>query len=89
MAVCKSCGTPIIWVETAAKKMMPCETEMVFYRSNSQGEATILTKDGVTIRADILPTFRGAEGQGYVPHWTTCKKADFHRRGGRYHGSKG
>ena len=34
---CKSCGAPIVWIETVNGKAMPCDAEAVEYQENRKG----------------------------------------------------
>lgn len=85
MKTCKSCGAPIEWIKTAAGKAMPCDAEQVYYRRNAKGKSTVITKDGETLRADIVDAGDDCTtGVGYLPHWVSCPAAkDFKGGGGR------
>ena len=43
---CKSCGAPIVWIETVNGKAMPCDAEAVEYQENRKGKSQIVTEDG-------------------------------------------
>jgi hypothetical protein len=79
MAVCKSCGAPLVWIKTVAGKTMPCDAEMVTYTEAESGGISIVTPDGSVVKGNI------GEGnkKGYISHFATCPNAAQHRRGGR------
>ena len=74
MAKCKYCGAEIIWVKTAAGKMMPCDPGMIEYKAG--GTERIVTPNGEVVSCTTCETESQqevADGTGYVPHWHTCK----------------
>jgi len=80
MAKCKACGAPIVWIEMESGKKMPCDAEQVVYWQDKQGEATIITPNGETIRATLIPQATDPTGIGYIPHWATCPHATHFKR---------
>ena len=74
---CAHCGAPIIWLDTASGKMMPCNPKAVYYRYNPHGKGRVLCEKYRQVFAcDILNTSLGSDGIGYVSHFATCPKAD-------------
>lgn len=80
MAKCKSCGAPIVWIDTLAGKKMPCDAEQVIYWERKGAAGKIVTPNGEVLSADLTGEPDKATGVGYVPHWATCPAADAHRR---------
>lgn len=83
ITTCRGCGAPIVWIKTPAGKSMPCDASPVLYikggpdkivRANGEVVAGVIIKDG-------LPDLGAVDGVGYVPHWSTCPKADSFRKG--------
>ena len=69
MATCKGCGAEIIWRKMISGKVMPVDAE------------------GVTVvieHYDDLTENRWFTTIGYVPHWSTCPKADNFKKGGKH-----
>ena len=79
-STCKSCGAPIIWVQTPAGKWMPLDEGLVPYRQNDSGKSSVVDDHGVVIRCDIVTDGSIPTGLARVPHWSTCPNADKHRR---------
>ena len=73
--ICRDCGRKIVWVETSAGKMMPCDPGVHAYWANKDGRGRIVTLNGEVLAC----TFWGAgsaTGLGYTPHWATCKREE-------------
>lgn len=68
MAQCKKCKAEIVWVETPAGKLMPCDPGEVFAQ-------TAVTPGGEVFKAES-----GGKVWGLVPHWATCPNADEFRK---------
>lgn len=76
MAKCKACGATIVWIAMQSGKSMPCDAEQLLYRQDKNGESTIITPNGETIRATLDTQPENATGIGYKPHWATCPQAN-------------
>lgn len=78
-ATCKSCGAPIIWIETPKHKWIPCDEGLIPYYEDRAGKDSIVTQRGEIIRCNL--TFSGdPSGMGRMAHWATCPNADQHRK---------
>ena len=83
---CKSCGAPIVWIETVNGKSMPCDAEAVEYQENRKGKSQIVTESGNVVRGDIVANApdtllpKVVDGTGYISHFATCPYANQHRR---------
>lgn len=75
MARCKACGASIVWIATQAGKNMPCDAKQVAYWQNKQGESTVITPNGETIKCTLKTQRMPATGVGFIPHWATCPQA--------------
>jgi len=75
---CKTCGKEIIWIKTTAGKNMPCDAGGILCRPDKQGDLTLVTRDGKTIRAVKDET---SELVGYTSHFATCPAANGWRKG--------
>ena len=81
-AVCKSCGAPLVWIETPAGKYMPCDEGLMPFKRDDCGRETVVLQSGEVIRCQLR--FIGApDGMARRPHWATCPQADKHRRGAK------
>lgn len=69
---CRSCGAPIIWVETERGRRMPVEAE-----PNSGGKFVLEDEEVDTPRALYQPT---ANGERFESHFANCPQANEHRR---------
>lgn len=76
MAYCRGCGKLILWMKTAAGKNMPCNPEIKTYWAQKNGNATIITPNGETVKANLKGDLQNATGIGYEPHWGTCTARD-------------
>lgn len=83
MAKCKACGAEIKWIETPAGKKMPCDSTPVPYWISKKAKTKIVTEEGRVLSAILDPTIQNPDGQGYVPHWSTCPQAGWFRAGGK------
>lgn len=81
-ATCKSCGAPIIWVQSPKRKWIPCDEGLKPYRADRSGKDAIVTQNGEIIRCTFVPDYE-ATGLGRTAHWATCPYADRHRRATR------
>lgn len=81
MAACKSCGAPIVWIQSHNAKWIPCDEGLIPYQEDRSGKDAIVTQKGEIIRCRL--TFEGkADGAGRIAHWATCPNAEQHRRRG-------
>ncbi len=64
-AQCKSCGAPILWVETVNGKRMPLD-------ERPAGRFAVFVAGGTQKVVEIR--------EAYVSHFATCKFADQHRK---------
>lgn len=79
-ATCRSCGAPIIWLQTPKGKWMPADEGLVPYKENPEGKERIVTDRGEVIPCDL--TFDGwPTGMARIPHWATCPNAAKHKKG--------
>lgn len=65
---CSSCGAPIVFVQTAGKRVMPLDAD-----------AVIGGRWGVE-KGVVRYLGLGFEGLAYRCHWQTCPQASQHRR---------
>lgn len=79
MAVCKSCGATIIWIDTVNGKKMPCDADQKPYWEHPEGKV-LITPSGETVKGTLAPQRMPAAGVGYVPHWVTCPQASLFRK---------
>ncbi len=78
-STCKSCGAPIIWIQSRKGKWIPCDEGLKEYKVDSSGKDYIVTQRGEIVRCTF--DFEGtADGMGRIAHWATCPNADKHRR---------
>ena len=77
---CRGCGAWIKWFTTTAGKAMPCDDKPVLYKVKIGGPQKIVTPYGDVISCEIVEDRKIADGQGYVPHWSTCPNANDFRK---------
>lgn len=77
---CRGCGAWIKWITTTAGKQMPCDDKPVLYKVKIGGPHKIVTQYGDVISCEIVGDQKIADGQGYVPHWSTCPNANDFRK---------
>lgn len=78
-ATCKSCGAPIVWIESPKHKWIPCDEGLIPYQEDRHGKDSIVTARGEIVRCRL--TFDGEPtGLGRTTHWATCPNAEQHRR---------
>ena len=82
VCTCRGCGAEIVWIRTVSGKSMPCDATPVYYKMDAVGKEKIVTPNGVVVSCEIVTDPNVATGFGFVPHWSTCSKADnFRKRG--------
>ena len=59
---CRGCGGPIIRIETAGGKSIPCDPEQVIYWQESGGKQKIVTPNGEVVSASLEGDSRQATG---------------------------
>lgn len=81
MSVCKGCGAPLEWIQTAAGRSMPVDPEPVFV-IEGEGRDRFITDEGevITGRRALPEEERRELPVAFVPHWKTCTAADSFRR---------
>lgn len=72
-AKCRSCGAPIIWVETANAKLIPLDAEPV-----EDGNITLGISGLAYVGENAWPLF--TEGNRYKSHFETCPQAKSGRK---------
>ena len=80
MAKCRGCGAEIIWIQTQARKRMPCDPEQVTYWAGAGRPDKIVTPNGEVLSCDLSGDPQTATGIGYIPHWATCPERERFRR---------
>ena len=80
MSKCKFCESEIIFIETPAGRLMPCEAMKVEVWRIAKGKKTAVTENGEVFRCETetMP-FRFSEF-AYIPHWVDCPGAGQARR---------
>lgn len=80
VTACRSCGAPIVWIETLAGKSMPCDAKLVSFVRQEGGPAKLVTPAGAVVSG--RPAKRGEPfiEYGYTPHWATCNAPDSFRK---------
>ena len=77
---CRGCGAPILWIETANGKSMPCDPKQVKYWEKEKAPGKIVTPNGDVRSCVFDGDPRNATGIGYISHFGTCPKAGQFRR---------
>ncbi len=77
---CRSCGQMIVWVRTKSGKNMPCDSQLVTFKSETGGKERIVTEQGNIISGKTGVSREEADGIGYISHFATCPYADEHRK---------
>lgn len=82
MAMCRGCGARIDWIKMKTGKMMPVDPEAVMV-IEGEGREVFVTDEGETISGRrALPEEEDMGLRvGFVPHWSTCRRAGDFRRG--------
>ena len=73
---CRACGAPIVWIKTTAEKNMPCDADAVAYWKKEKGLCRVVTPNGEVFACEYNGDPEKVTGNGYVPHWANCPKAD-------------
>lgn len=77
---CKGCGAQIIWIETLAGKMMPCDAYLIQYRVVPGGSLKVINEAGAVISAEVEQSVNKMDGVGYASHFSTCPMASKFRK---------
>lgn len=86
ITTCRGCGARIVWIKTPAGKSMPCDVGTVLYDAQKGGPDKIVKANGEVVAGEIVTgkvELGEVYGSGYVPHWSTCPKADGFRKGAK------
>ena len=79
MSKCRSCGAEIKWIKMLSGKNMPVDP-VKRYIAKDGGSEVLVTEGGELIRGTFASLGEGANGEGYVSHFSTCPNANQHRR---------
>ena len=71
LAQCQSCGCPMVWAKSPKGANMPLDARAVIYE--------LVWDETGALRAVPTPGY-------YVSHFSTCKNASVHSKGGHGHG---
>lgn len=83
IGICKGCGAQIIWIKTRAGKSMPCNSLIRSYKIVPGGKEKIVTPQGDVVSGITGVAADEADGDGYISHFATCRKALSFRRGAK------
>lgn len=72
---CDSCPTPVIWCTTTRNERMPVDAAPV-----ADGDIVLKARHGGVPLAVVLPVAQRFGRVLRVSHFSTCPKADQHRR---------
>lgn len=81
MSICRTCGNPIMWVETSTGKRMPVDLNPTV-----RGNITLQRAGGkvyATVHASTAAAQLATEDpdvKTFISHFTTCPHARMHRR---------
>ena len=79
MATCRSCGAEIKFIKLKSGKWNPCDpVKRTIIKG--EGNEVLVTIDGDIIRGEFASLEEGANAEGYISHFATCKYADRHRK---------
>ena len=79
MSYCRSCGAEIRWIKMRSGKSMPVDAAKRTIKKDG-GREVLVTEDGELIRGTFASLEEGANGVGYISHFSTCPNANQHRR---------
>lgn len=72
---CRGCGASIVFVESVAGKMIPCDPKLIPYWGVQGGRHKIVTPNGEVVSAELRGEIDKATGIGYISHFATCPAA--------------
>ena len=70
---CRECGESIFFVKTENGKQMPCDRRTQYYKHDPHGPDTLILPDGRVVRCRIDNRASDYDGEGYIPHFATCR----------------
>ena len=76
---CRSCGAEIKWIKMLSGKNMPVDAQKRYIKKDG-GHEVLVTEGGELIRGTFASLEDGANGEGYISHFSTCPNANKHRR---------
>ena len=79
MSYCKSCGAEIKWIKMLSGKNMPVNAQKRYIIKDG-GNEVLVTESGELIKGTFASLENGANGEGYISHFSTCPNANRHRR---------
>lgn len=79
MSYCKSCGAEIKWIKMLSGKNMPVDAQKRYIIKDG-GNEVLVTESGELIKGTFASLENGANGEGYISHFSTCPNANRHRR---------
>lgn len=79
MSYCKSCGAEIKWIKMLSGKNMPVNAQKRYIVKDG-GNEVLVTEGGELIKGTFATLEDGANGEGYISHFSTCPNAGRHRR---------
>ena len=79
MATCRRCGAVIKFIKMSSGKWNPCDPEKRTI-IKGEGNEVLVTENGEVITGKFASLEEGANGEGYISHFATCKYADEFRR---------
>lgn len=69
---CPTCGAIVVCIEMKDGRTMACDPEPIYYRESKRGQHKVVNRGGDYVRCFLLnPEL--ADGEGYIPHWSTCQ----------------
>lgn len=77
---CRSCGAPVKWVSTATGKKMPVNEGLIFVLPDTEGDTTIVSRDGMVVKGRLVMAGTDGAVQGNISHFATCPQAGEWRR---------
>ena len=78
MICCRSCGAEIKWIKMISGENMPVDAQKR-YIIKGGGREVLVTEQGELIRGTFASIEEGANGVGYISHFSTCPNANSHR----------
>ena len=79
MSYCKSCGAEIKWIKMLSGKNMPVNAQKRYIIKDG-GNEVLVKESGELIKGTFASLENGANGEGYISHFSTCPNANRHRR---------
>lgn len=77
---CRGCNAPIVWIECASGKRMPCNPNPVTYWEMPGATGKVVTPNGEVISCEFKGDLQAATGIGYISHFSTCPHAGQFRK---------